>query len=94
MKRSGRVSATGKSIMPIYEFQCSHCGKVFEELVRMGHTGEGLNCPACGGNPVQKLMSTFYGRSGSGSSYQSIAGQGCECGGDCGSCGGGCSCHK
>lgn len=84
--------------MPIYEFSCRQCQHVFEELVRMGNTGEGVHCPACGGDEVQKLMSTFYGRSSSGSgSYQSVAGQGCacggNCGGNCGSCGGNCSCH-
>lgn len=79
--------------MPIYEFQCRHCRHVFEELVRMGTSGEGIHCPVCAGDQVLKLMSTFYGRSGSAGSYQNIGGQGCDCGGDCGSCSGGCSCH-
>jgi len=82
--------------MPIYEFQCPQCPTIFEELVPMGSTGEGLHCPACGAGEVKKRMSTFYGRSSSGSgSYQSVGGCSCggNCGGDCGSCGGGCSCH-
>ncbi len=77
--------------MPLYEFQCRQCQVVFEELVRMGNNGEGVQCPACDGDQVLKLMSTCYGRSSDGGgNYQSISGQGCDCGGDCGSCGGGC----
>lgn len=79
--------------MPLYEFECAQCGKVFEELVRMGSTGEGLACPVCNGSQVRKLMSTCYGRTSDGGATRSVGGQGCACGGDCGSCGGNCSCH-
>ena len=80
--------------MPIYEFSCRECTTTFEELVRMGSTGEGLHCPACGGGQVQKKMSTFYGRSSSaGGATQSVGGHSCNCGGNCGSCGSSCSCH-
>lgn len=83
--------------MPLYEFECVQCVTVFEELVRMGSTGEGLHCPSCGHDTVRKKMSTFYGRSaGSDGASHSVAGSSCNCGGncggDCGSCGGGCSC--
>lgn len=78
--------------MPLYEFECTACHAVFEELVPMGSTGAGLNCPACGGGTVTKRMSTFYGRSGSGGSYQAVGGHSCHCGGNCGSCGDNCSC--
>lgn len=43
--------------MPIYEFQCGQCGRVFEELVKVGSTGEGLSCPACGCAHIEKKMS-------------------------------------
>jgi putative FmdB family regulatory protein len=79
--------------MPIYEFQCDNCNTVFEELVRMGSTGEGLSCPDCQDTHIRKRMSTFYGRSSSGNGAAHSVGGGCSCGGNCGSCGGGCSCH-
>ena len=40
--------------MPIYEFQCEHCGEVFSELVKLG-TEEYL-CPKCG-EKADKIMS-------------------------------------
>lgn len=79
--------------MPLYEFECHECHTVFEELVRMGNTGEGLSCPQCQSAEIRKKMSTFYGRSGGNGSYQAVGGHSCDCGGDCGSCGSGCSCH-
>jgi len=78
--------------MPLYEFECQQCHVVFEELVRMGSTGEGLNCPTCGHEKVGKKMSTFYGRASSGNgSHHSVGG---GCGGNCEGCDGNCSCHS
>ncbi len=60
--------------MPLYEFTCTRCGKTFEELVGAGFDGSGVTCPACGGEDVEKLFSTFSssgpaeGASGGGSS--------------------------
>jgi len=78
--------------MPIYEFQCQQCQTIFEELVRMGSTGEGLNCPECGHGKITKKVSTFYGRSSSGNGESHSCGG--NCGGDCGNCGGNCTCHS
>lgn len=79
--------------MPIYEFQCQQCSNIFEELVRMGSTGEGLGCPDCGAMEIRKKVSTFYGRSSENGASHGIGG-GCQCGGgNCGSCGDSCSCH-
>lgn len=39
--------------MPYYEFECN-CGKVTEELVKMGT--EAIHCPACG-HEAHKIMS-------------------------------------
>ncbi|MEI6520983.1 MAG: zinc ribbon domain-containing protein [bacterium] len=79
--------------MPIYEFQCSGCGIIFEELVRMGSDGTGLSCPECGNQKIQKKMSSFYGKVNDGGSSRAVSG-GCHCGGNCGRCssGGGCQC--
>ncbi len=82
--------------MPIFEFECSACGKLFEELV----SGDALPaCPACHAEKANKLPSCACHRSaapkaGGGSPYAPprIAPSG---GGGCGSCSGGsCStCH-
>ncbi len=44
--------------MPIYEYQCKTCHRVFEKLVR--RATEALPaCPTCGGRRVAKQFSTF-----------------------------------
>lgn len=45
--------------MPIYEFKCQSCGHVFDELCRMGETGESLVCPKCQQVGVRQLISVF-----------------------------------
>ena len=45
--------------MPLFEFVCSRCGKVFEELVRSASSIAGVACPACASEEVKKKMSTF-----------------------------------
>ncbi|AEH44747.1 regulatory protein, FmdB family [Thermodesulfatator indicus DSM 15286] len=42
--------------MPIYEFTCSECGETFEELV-LGGSYDGIKCPKCGSEKVEKIMS-------------------------------------
>ncbi len=43
--------------MPLYEFQCSACGRVTEVLTRMGDTGADLVCADCGNTTFRKCMS-------------------------------------
>ena len=45
--------------MPLYEFTCEECGAAFEELVATGLDGLGVNCPECGSEEVEKLVSRF-----------------------------------
>jgi len=72
--------------MPIYEFKCRHCGRVFEELCRMGSNGAGMRCPGCKGKRVQRLMSRFAARSSSRSGESAPVG-GSKCAGcSSGSC--------
>ena len=42
--------------MPIYEFSCHKCGRVFDLLV-MGGEDVDMKCPDCGGRDIVKLMS-------------------------------------
>ena len=77
--------------MPIYEYRCESCAERFEELVR--RPDDPVACPECGGERAERLLSTFAGVGGGGSSpapdysrlahhYRTSAG-GC-CGGACG----------
>jgi len=43
--------------MPIYEFLCSSCGRVFEKLVLRSDVVVG--CPSCPGASVEKQFSAF-----------------------------------
>lgn len=41
--------------MPIYEYECERCQKVFEILVLS--RSEKVTCPQCGGEDLKRLMS-------------------------------------
>ncbi len=64
--------------MPIYEYECKKCGKIFEIYQRLSEKGEDIKCPVCGAEKPIKRVSSFsscggdgyasnYGSSGSGS---------------------------
>jgi putative FmdB family regulatory protein len=46
--------------MPLYEFKCRGCGRLFEELVRDGDTPA---CPACRSQDLERLLSLFAAKS-------------------------------
>ena len=48
--------------MPIFEFVCQKCGKEFERLVFRNN--EAVECPDCGEQSVNKLMSTCSAKVG------------------------------
>jgi putative FmdB family regulatory protein len=43
--------------MPIYEFRCTECGHVFEELVMRSSDQEDLACPRCQARKVERELS-------------------------------------
>lgn len=50
--------------MPIYEYLCEDCSRVFSTLVLSQHDQEGLKCPQCQGKKLKKQISSFsYHRS-------------------------------
>lgn len=53
--------------MPIYEFECKDCGKVFELTMKMSDPNPS-SCPECGKGSIQKLIgrSTSFILNGSG----------------------------
>jgi len=44
------------SVMPLYDFRCKSCNHEFEALVR---TADVPQCPACKGQDLERLLSTF-----------------------------------
>ena len=44
--------------MPIYEFRCRTCAKVFEKFARMSERDTQLSCIYCGANLVDRLISS------------------------------------
>jgi putative FmdB family regulatory protein len=64
--------------MPIYEYECKKCGKIFEVYQRLSEKGNDIKCPVCGAEKPVKRVSSFsscgsggyspgFGSSGSGS---------------------------
>jgi len=78
--------------VPIFEYRCRKCGRVFEQLVRAAR--EVVECPSCASRSVAKLLSVpsapRTARAGV------TPGGGGGDGGDGGGCcsGGGCGCHN
>lgn len=52
--------------MPIYEYTCKKCNKIFSELQSMSASEKDTACPACGSKEVKKMLSTFSPSMGSG----------------------------
>jgi putative FmdB family regulatory protein len=73
--------------VPLYEYRCGDCGRLFEKLVRTWN--EAVACPACASAAVEKQVSSFAFTGTDGGSGARMSGGG---GGSC--CGrGGCGCH-
>ena len=73
--------------MPLYEYRCAGCGRLFERLVRSWN--EAVACPSCASEQVEKQVSTFAftGTDGGRRGGTSMGGGGSCCGR------GGCGCH-
>jgi putative FmdB family regulatory protein len=41
--------------MPIFEYECAACGRLFEELVMS--SSQEIACPHCGSTEIEKLVS-------------------------------------
>ncbi|MDR3629569.1 MAG: zinc ribbon domain-containing protein [Desulfocapsaceae bacterium] len=44
--------------MPIYEYKCNSCAKVFETIVTSASTTEEIQCIHCGSTDIIRLPST------------------------------------
>jgi len=46
--------------MPIYEYECTKCGKTYEHLhVSEATRDDAPQCPECGGADAKRLLSAF-----------------------------------
>jgi putative FmdB family regulatory protein len=45
--------------MPIYEYQCQKCKEIFESLQLSRATEEDTECPQCGSDRTERIVSTF-----------------------------------
>ncbi len=45
--------------MPMYEYKCSKCETLFEELIYNSDDEKDLACPECGNKKVERALSAF-----------------------------------
>jgi putative FmdB family regulatory protein len=63
--------------MPLFEYRCKKCGKVYEELV-FGDRDKKVRCPFCGSDNTLKIISLIGGISSKSLSI-SACGDSCTC---------------
>ncbi|MGE5700225.1 MAG: zinc ribbon domain-containing protein [Deltaproteobacteria bacterium] len=51
--------------MPLYEYRCGACSRIFEAYTRLSDEGKTPVCPACGG-AAEKIGISLFGTAGSG----------------------------
>jgi putative FmdB family regulatory protein len=72
--------------MPLIEYRCSQCGRVFERLVARAESASDGECPECGRRTGKRLISVFATvRDADGESMATTGGAccgaaGCACG--------------
>ncbi len=70
--------------MPIFDYRCSDCGKVYDVFHKGKEIAEDISCPMCGSAKYSKLMSAPMVSIGSSGRSDSASGDSCETGGCCG----------
>ncbi len=50
--------------MPIYEYECQKCGKVFENFYATYGQSKNVKCPVCSDEKPLKLITSFAGKTG------------------------------
>ena len=74
--------------MPIYEYKCLECNKIFEEFIRNSNDLGELLCPNCGSKSIKRIMSSYSAFNASSENLDyGDSGSSCPtCGCDGGSC--------
>lgn len=44
--------------MPIYEYRCTECGEIFEDVRRVSRRDDMADCDHCGRNKAERVFST------------------------------------
>ena len=72
--------------MPVYEYFCLDCHKIFDRLRPMSQSDAPVRCEACESDKTRRMLSMFAAQtsSGGGESQMLGGGGGCGCGGSCG----------
>lgn len=55
--------------MPIFEYQCLSCKKIFEDLILAGFTSGSVRCPSCNSDKAEKIFSSFAACAGEGDDF-------------------------
>lgn len=63
--------------MPLYEYRCPRCSHQTEVLQPIGAGAEGLSCPRCGSEGLERQLSTFAGHSASSAADTACSTPGC-----------------
>jgi len=69
---------TCEADVPIFEFQCLKCEREFEKLVLGSWAADKIACPKCGSAEVEKMFSSFNGRSRGGDGNTRSLSSGCS----------------
>ncbi|NLP11986.1 zinc ribbon domain-containing protein [bacterium] len=64
--------------MPIYEYRCERCDKVFEELIRSSYSEQAIVCRHCGSSEIKRAPSLFGFSSRSDSGATVASGHNCS----------------
>ncbi len=52
--------------MPLYEYQCKECEKIFTAALTLReHAEGGVQCPGCGSKKVEQLITSFIAKTDS-----------------------------
>jgi len=51
--------------MPIYEYRCKDCENAFSRLQKIGAGADGVKCPKCESENLERLLSSFASTSSS-----------------------------
>ncbi len=52
--------------MPLYEYECQNCKKIFTEVLTLKEHERGeMACPSCGSKEVRQLISPFIAHTAS-----------------------------
>jgi putative FmdB family regulatory protein len=63
--------------MPIYEYECNHCGEPFEKMVRFSEADQVPACPKCESKDTHKKISAVFSFGASVSAAISSSGSSC-----------------